>query len=295
MEHNYLINDKVLFNTQNNILIDKNNLSHRVTLNRPISRCLKLLIKNKGEITTQEEFFDVVWRSHGANITANTYYQNISILRRTLAQMGLGDEIIKTVSRKGLMLSQASRVVAITPEDRLTHDIENDSYHHAEQQELAKPQCTFKDHDLEACQPDVNTTSSGAVESDKMVNGNNEIRKDKDSLIVKIAILMTLILAMIAGIVEYVHHEKKQSDRFSDYTFIENIKECKVYSNHKFSRDETLLLNEKDFECSRKKRVFLTYFYFSPDIFMLSCNNAKGAKPFSSCISYYYVGGLDEV
>lgn len=51
-------------------------------LNSPAGRCLLLLIDRAGSIVTQQEFLDIVWQSRGMLVSSNTYYQNISILRK---------------------------------------------------------------------------------------------------------------------------------------------------------------------------------------------------------------------
>ena len=46
-----------------------------------------------------------VWRKHGMEVTVNTLYQNISILRKTLKRVGIDENIIITVPKKGITLS----------------------------------------------------------------------------------------------------------------------------------------------------------------------------------------------
>ncbi|WP_433977665.1 winged helix-turn-helix domain-containing protein [Erwinia sp. E_sp_B01_9] len=53
-------------------------------MNTPASRCFMLLIQKRGKVVTREEFLQHVWIENGAFVSQNTYYQNISILRRTL-------------------------------------------------------------------------------------------------------------------------------------------------------------------------------------------------------------------
>jgi DNA-binding winged helix-turn-helix (wHTH) protein len=73
-------------------------------LNTPVSRCLKLLIEKHGEVVAQEEFFDYVWKQHGYVVSVNSFYQNISLLRKAIKKAGIDDDIIITVPKKGIML-----------------------------------------------------------------------------------------------------------------------------------------------------------------------------------------------
>lgn len=268
----YLINDKVIFDTRLNILIDKENSTLKITLNRPISRCLVLLIERKGEIISQEDFFEFVWRAHGAKITANTYYQNISILRRTLAQMGLGDEIIKTVSRKGLMLSQSSEIVRVTS-SRIPARLPV-----PEPNEPASSEHEVKKDSVEdARHPTLSSQRTSAL---------------KQHHLYYIFAAIVVMIFITTGLIK--NFNTKSTDFFSHYKYVKSIKSCQVYSNHTFSGNEKLMLKERDIDCGSDKIIYLSYYYFSPEIHLLSCKNKKEEKEFYSCMSYYYIGGLIE-
>lgn len=282
MEQHYLINNKVLFNTHENLLIDINTPSLKVSLNRPIARCLQLLIDNQGKITHQEEFFEYVWRSRGASITANTYYQNISILRRSLAHMGLGDEIIKTVSRKGLMFSQASEVTS----------------HAAGENPFSEKKNALLVTDMLVPENKERTEEKHATDSYEERSAHylpalfSKRNKRYDSF--KLTALLTIFFSVIAVAAWEDTIENLQEDFFSDYSYIESVNLCKVYSNHTFLRDEKIPLDEKLLRCDKEKKVFLTYYIFSPDVHLLTCQEKSSPTPFSSCISYYFTGGIIE-
>ncbi|GLR11080.1 hypothetical protein GCM10007905_38000 [Mixta theicola] len=53
-----------------------------------------------------------VWRKHGMEVTVNTLYQNISILRKTLKRVGIDENIIITVPKKGITLSAQVEALA---------------------------------------------------------------------------------------------------------------------------------------------------------------------------------------
>jgi DNA-binding winged helix-turn-helix (wHTH) protein len=70
-------------------LRDLNNHDNVIILNSPASRCLLLLIERIGSIVTQQEFLDIVWTKCGMQVSTNTFYQNISILRKGLKKRAL--------------------------------------------------------------------------------------------------------------------------------------------------------------------------------------------------------------
>lgn len=102
----YCINNNVIFDTLKHTLTSSKFYPEKDTkLNQPTSRCLSLLIERKGCVITQEDFMNEVWRKHGMEVTVNTLYQNISILRKTLKRVGIDENIIITVPKKGITLS----------------------------------------------------------------------------------------------------------------------------------------------------------------------------------------------
>jgi cholera toxin transcriptional activator len=102
----YCINNNAIFDPINHTLTSSKFYPGNDTkINQPASRCLALLIERKGDIISQEEFMNEVWRKHGMEVTVNTLYQNISILRKNLKRVGIDDNIIITVPKKGITLS----------------------------------------------------------------------------------------------------------------------------------------------------------------------------------------------
>ncbi len=113
MNKSYLINNVVIFHSEEHRLVPvKGHNGIEASLNIPASRCLLLLIERENTIVSKEDFFDKAWEQRGTYVTANTFYQNISLLRKALKSVGLPEEIIKTVPKRGLMLDDD---VVITP------------------------------------------------------------------------------------------------------------------------------------------------------------------------------------
>ncbi|URQ61288.1 winged helix-turn-helix domain-containing protein [Pantoea alhagi] len=109
----YCINNNVIFDPLKHTLTSSKFYPEKDTrLNQPTSRCLSLLIERKGSVITQEDFMNEVWRKHGMEVTVNTLYQNISILRKTLKRVGIDENIIITVPKKGITLSAKVETVA---------------------------------------------------------------------------------------------------------------------------------------------------------------------------------------
>ena len=104
MHKHYIINGLVEFHPAASTLRDLNNPDRVVVLNSPAGRCLLLLIERVGSVVTQQECMAIVWQRRGMLVSPNTYYQNISILRKGLKKAGFETDPIVTIPRIGLTL-----------------------------------------------------------------------------------------------------------------------------------------------------------------------------------------------
>lgn len=110
MHKHYIINGSVEFHPAASTLRDLNHPDSVVVLNSPAGRCLLLLIERAGSIVTQQEFLESVWLQRGMLVSPNTYYQNISILRKGLKKIGFDTDPIVTIPRIGLTLSSETQI-----------------------------------------------------------------------------------------------------------------------------------------------------------------------------------------
>ncbi len=101
----FIINEEVIFDANVFELRLIDNRDQAITLNAPTARCLKLLLERAGQVVSREEFMQEVWQARGIVVSQNTFYQNISLLRKSLQKMGLSADIIATVRGVGFVFS----------------------------------------------------------------------------------------------------------------------------------------------------------------------------------------------
>ncbi|WP_259270615.1 winged helix-turn-helix domain-containing protein [Klebsiella pneumoniae] len=100
----WIINKNIEFWPENKRLISLKNPAQSVTLTAPASHCLVLLLEATPELVSQQVFFKKVWEDEGILVPANTLYQNISIVRRGLRDVGETDNsIVVTVPQKAFI------------------------------------------------------------------------------------------------------------------------------------------------------------------------------------------------
>lgn len=107
----FLLNGTVIFSPERNVLHAKSDETKRIALSNPATRCLYLLIQQQGQVIERDYFFEHVWFINGAQVTNNTFYQNISLLRRAFKELGLNEELIVTVPKVGIRLERQLNVV----------------------------------------------------------------------------------------------------------------------------------------------------------------------------------------
>lgn len=183
----YIINDEVIFNTNVNRLSPLGENGECVTLNAPTARCLQLLLESNGKVISREEFLDSVWKTRGVVVSQNTFYQNISLLRKSLLKAGLSSDIIVTVRQRGFVLSSDSRIAFFSREDE-----EEDSEKLANVQVIssaAPPQPERKSVD--------NVYMSSGLKINNNDNKQPSLRIPVWLLILLIALIVTNILSLI--------------------------------------------------------------------------------------------------
>ncbi len=279
MHNRYIINSKVEFRPAVSTLNPLDGHSSEVELNSPAARCLLLLIHKQGEIIGQQEFMDEVWGKNGIHVTSNTYYQNISILRKALKKAGIDEEIIVTIPRMGLTLASDTRIerkgLEGKPPTELTTGAEQgkdntDSSIHNTIQEISS----------EKIQPAIIEASSPLTEaSTRFAHLNGCIFP---------GILCLAIAALLLWLVQ-LHAQKNY---YSNYQFIYQGKECRIYVYN--------LLKTKSFrrevidwgmrfaaDCAIHPYIYIDKYEMLPRTSVIRCD--KEINKSNECISEYFV------
>jgi len=113
----FLINKEIIFDVNSCELRTLKPDGTKVTLNAPTARCLQLLIEHGGKVVSRDDFLERVWMARGIVVSQNTFYQNISLLRKSLKKAGLTDEIIVTVRRNGFILAPGTHLEIVEEDD----------------------------------------------------------------------------------------------------------------------------------------------------------------------------------
>lgn len=97
---NYLLENLVHYNEESRALV---NDKTEIILPVSAARLLSLLLQRNKEQLSRNEILEKVWEHHGLVASNHNLNRNISILRKTLQQLGLSD-IIETIPKQGFRL-----------------------------------------------------------------------------------------------------------------------------------------------------------------------------------------------
>lgn len=253
MHKHYVINNIVEFHPAASTLRDLNNPDRVVVLNSPAGRCLLLLIDRAGTIVTQQEFLEIVWQRRGMLVSPNTYYQNISILRKGLKKIGFEVDPIVTIPRIGLTLASDTQITIKEPPSR--------------------PAETADEQLVVAAEP-LPQPLPAPVYRSRWLAG------------------MLAILFMLTG-VGVIGHTNARDNRFvDDYRFAASVGTCRVYlANDIQTQNEraTALTYANPFkaDCANYPWVYISWYAMLPRASVIRCD--RPMKEPNRCISDYFI------
>lgn len=121
MSYNFIIDGQIIYNNHKAELYRLDNPETKVLLTSPANSCLLLIINHGHEITAREEMFHEVWEKFNIPINTNTFYQNISLIRKALRQLGIVKEVLITVPRKGISIANDITIATLLDDINTQH------------------------------------------------------------------------------------------------------------------------------------------------------------------------------
>lgn len=263
-----IINDTVVYFPKEHELNTLNSQSHVISLNIPASECLFLLLKKAGDVVSREEFFHEVWESKGLYVTPNTFYQNISLLRRALKSAGLEDNVIRTVSKQGIRFSGKIEIIndnfllnAPISEERDKVELENETI-------IEKREFPYKE------------ISSLRTKSKVIITS---------AISIGFLLFIAPSAAIILKLTEY-------NGFFEDYTFIGKVNECSAFAKKSEvgSRKNYYieLLKSYNVKCQKEQIAYVISNAINTKMSVTICD--ESIKKPSSCVTWLYAEGQNE-
>ena len=249
----FLLGGLVVFWPDRNVLHAKSDASKRLSLSNPASRCLLLLIQQQGQVIERDYFFQQVWINNGAQITNNTFYQNISLLRRAFKEFGLNEELIVTVPKVGIRLEPQLSVVE-------------------EEREEPPPDAS----------PEPEAPEPVAVATEPLA-----VAKPRGRWSSLYWALAGVVCCLAASAITW---QSQFDQRLSQFVPLTVVKGCHWYANQDvvdFDQHRQFI-NASKFECENYPWIYLTVYPNFPRISALTCRQQYSRWRDNICVTYYY-------
>ncbi|AKJ41697.1 winged helix-turn-helix domain-containing protein [Pragia fontium] len=195
-----LINNCVIYDKNKAILYRLDEPDSPASLTNPGNQCLSILLNSNHNLIPKEFFFQEVWLSKDLPITSNTFHQHIYMLRRILSDLGLPKDMLTTIPREGVQLSQSVYIQAYSDPNAL------------------------KPEDTSASQYKMATEASDDLKMER--KRRHDPKKIKTLLIISMVMLIIYFVALWLSLSIY-----RSNDYSDNFTFRGIMKNCEIYSS----------------------------------------------------------------
>ncbi|MEQ4763061.1 winged helix-turn-helix domain-containing protein [Klebsiella aerogenes] len=269
MTKKIIINNEVWFNPDEAWVANLDTPNDRIQIPVPAARCLHLLLNLHGEVVTLKNFHEQVWQGHNRVVSDSSIYQNISVLRKTLQDVGISIPVIETQNRRGWRIKPD--IPVLSEEDDLTNSVDD----------------LQKNHDVDECKniSCINTSP----------NDNKLSRKVQFHLL--FAILL-LILSIFSCLTMWLNNKKDiPASSFSEYKKISNLEDCNIFRNNGKLSD--LIYNDTiqkgKLHCDNLKWWYITLSSISGPVSVIKCQHPiqNTENQPEDCFSVYFRRGID--
>jgi len=265
-----IINRTVIFEPDKKTVSGKKNT---VRLSASATLCMELLIEKAGELVTHQQLYDFAWRRFGMEPTATSLYQNISNLRRALVCTGIRDETIRTMPRRGFILSPRTEVVRESPRSAAVS---------ADMQTPLDTEMTGGESHPDTAHSERNS----AGEEKKSCNKGYRV-SSRPLLFCSAAIAVTVLTE------SFLLYGPPAGGVQTYYTpVMSDVSGCHVFTNPDSGLSEMPLdKNIMDLlsGCRDEAYLYITTYKNSERTSVISCQNALGTPQRANCHSYYFI------
>lgn len=251
----YLINQLVEFNPDNRSLVNQQT-GRSIQLQLPASLCFLYLITHPNDIVSQKTLLKVGWGERNNVTTTNTFYQAILTLRKALEDVGLPRDTVKTISRRGLRLTENTQVEVIT---------------HTQSDVSLPPVIEEK------------TTPATIVPSPKQTTP-----------VPRWGILFTLSVLIATLVIWLVWYQKRPAMPFNAFVSISmripSNQNCKIYyspNEHNLDGYFNLMQSHPSL-CEKNHYVFLAGYRKAERVVAFVCDKDARTDASAFCTSHYY-------
>ena len=291
---------KIILNSFLTFEPDKKRITGRgnpAIISASASLCLELLIENVGQLVTHQQFYDYVWRRFGTEPASTTLYQNISALRRALYKAGLQEDIIRTMPRKGFLLSPQTTVEkeSLSSFSSVSPVSKTDQALSAGANRI--PEHGSSDERMTAVQSE--QESEQDTDHVKKIFSYSSLAEHwilKAFLGSKKLMAVTILFILVVSLWSFFYVRAGLNYNDAVFIYSTDYKGCTVFNNSDgWLRKEEVKkkIDDLKINCSATPYVYLTAFKHADSLSYFNCEHPLDGRVRANCRSHYYVKNLN--
>ncbi|MDF7788596.1 winged helix-turn-helix domain-containing protein [Pantoea stewartii] len=291
MSRKIILNRFIVFEPEKKRITGK---GRTVIISASASLCLELLIDNVGEVVKHQDFFEYVWRRFGTEPAPTSLYQNISGLRRALNKAGMNEDIIRTLPRKGFLLSPQTTILKEDISAILSAEKTADYSKKLTSAEISEN--SNADHSVKNITPEYVQNKKSILS----VIYNCLIVIFRYFLVAKFSMKIVMMILLISTllVVFYVFFAKNYLET-DNAVFIHSInyKGCSIFSKSDafLSTDDVMKKAEQlELECDVTPYVYLTFYKNADRLSYFNCQHPLNTGVVANCRSFYYIKNFND-
>lgn len=261
------LDDKVVYEPATHSLYKMGDRQSQVTLAIPASLCFLVLLQNKGNVVTHDEMLSFAWGARGITVSSNTVYQNLSLLRKSLESVGLPDDVIKTIPKRGWVIPDDFLVEFI---DEFSGNISGSDEDNVIQNENFLPSPPSSEH-------------------------SNDRRQKQFFFKFAFFSVCSAVLYFSYQISNYLGEDVIPDYIAPDYIKIESTTDCHILRNMSLRTNDffTKFISEQNLKCDNEKWWYIINYPPSHEISLFRCSGELDktvTEKTSLCTSDFYSG-----
>lgn len=286
------LNNFLVFEPEKKRIVCK---GRQATISASASLCMELLIDNVGHLVTHQQFFDYVWRRFGMEPTSTSLYQNISALRRALNKVGLQEDIIRTMPRRGFLLSPQTTILKenVSPSPSFIGSSED-----ANAVPSAEPTKNIIEN---LAVENLNSVREQNITESRYQHLSRSVLLKLRAFLVFLSFRKILVVAISIGLIfSFFYFPYLKAILNSDsavFVYNTDYKGCTIFNNSDAWLSEHEVKEQIDnmgVDCLTAQYIYLTAFKHADSFSYFDCQNPLKTTIKAKCRSHYFIKNLND-
>ncbi|HHD7487416.1 TPA: transcriptional regulator [Klebsiella oxytoca] len=248
----YLLENEIEFYYSERLLRNRVN-GRKITLTPLSCNILLALCTDDEPVLTHPQIMQKAWGERHREVQYATYYQTLLMLRKSIREIGIEYEVVKTITRKGLTLNVTSNF----KEEKAEREISDSAKNQLEHPESGK---------------------------------KNRLPYILNTMIISVTILLLAFISIYPHLFFQQRILRGRNPFFGNYVLAGKTEnQCMYYFNKDTSSHlkHNYFISKNAFLCERNTRLFITTYSTAKTVSAIRCYLPSTSHD-EHCISYYF-------